>query len=64
MPEPDSEPKATLTAYLGRPPTPAELAVYDAQRLRLQTGIFDNPLLPRAAVGAELVTLPFAGDLR
>lgn len=56
-----TEAASTLTLFLGRPPTEAELAVYAAQRARLETGIFNNPLLPRADQGAELVTLPFAG---
>lgn len=47
--------------FLGRPFTPAEIAIVTAQTERLETGILNNPLLPRDQVGSALVTLPFFG---
>ena len=39
-----------LTEYLGRTPTAAETAVFEDQKARLVSGIFENPILAQGPV--------------
>lgn len=42
-----------IAAFLGRPATAAELAIYADQVIRLEPGIFNNPILPRVNIDKD-----------